>query len=190
MEVRVPESHEGVLDAIAQRAQPPGPLPTVRTNSTSPSGPDGHWLRSGQLAAVAGVNPQTLRYYERRGLLGAPRRSPGGHRLYAAESVARLRIIKTAQRLGFTLDEVADLLDAGRRRHPAGSGLAGRVTAKIAEVERSLADLTATRDALRAAVAAGCDDLSVCADSPCCPLPFPEAAHPAEAVHPADASTR
>ncbi|MFI6163184.1 MerR family transcriptional regulator [Micromonospora sp. PTRAS2] len=74
-------------------------------------------LRSGQLATAAGVNPQTLRYYERRGLLAAPQRSPGGHRLYPPDVVTLLRVIKTAQRLGFTLDEVAGLLDAGRHRH-------------------------------------------------------------------------
>ncbi|WP_083673159.1 MerR family transcriptional regulator [Micromonospora sp. CB01531] len=77
----------------------------------------GPGLRSGQLADAAGVNLQTLRYYERRGLLASPQRSPGGHRLYPPDTVTLLRVIKTAQRLGFTLNEVADLLDAGRHRH-------------------------------------------------------------------------
>ncbi|MCZ7421552.1 MerR family transcriptional regulator [Verrucosispora sp. WMMA2121] len=131
-------------------------------------------LRSGQLADAAGVNRQTLRYYERRGLLASPQRSPGGHRIYPAETVDLLRVIKTAQRLGFTLDEVADLLDAGRHRHgrrPDG-GLRARARSKLAEIERKLADLTVVRDTLRAAISAGCDDLVACADSPCCPLPF------------------
>lgn len=70
-------------------------------------------LRSGEVASAAGVNPETLRYYERRGLLAEPDRSLGGHRLYPSETVTVLRVIKTAQRLGFTLDEVADLLKAG-----------------------------------------------------------------------------
>ena len=70
-------------------------------------------LRSGALAEAAGVNLQTLRYYERRGLLAEPRRSPGGHRLYPEEALTALRVIKTAQRLGFTLDEVAELVDLG-----------------------------------------------------------------------------
>jgi DNA-binding transcriptional MerR regulator len=65
-------------------------------------------LRSGELAAAAGVNLQTLRYYERRGLLAEPARTPGGHRLYPADTVTLLGVIKAAQRLGFTLDEVAD----------------------------------------------------------------------------------
>jgi MerR family mercuric resistance operon transcriptional regulator len=67
------------------------------------------WLSSGRVAAAAGINPQTLRYYQRRGLLAEPDRSLGGHRLYPAETVTVLRVIKAAQRLGFTLDEVADL---------------------------------------------------------------------------------
>lgn len=73
----------------------------------------GRALRPGQVAEAAGVNPQTLRYYERRGLLAEPTRSPGGHRLYPPETVTVLRGIKAAQRLGFTLDEVADLLRVG-----------------------------------------------------------------------------
>lgn len=75
-------------------------------------------LRSGQLASAAGVNLQTLRYYERRGLLDAlPERTLGGHRLYPPETVLLLRVIKAAQRLGFTLDQVADLVEVGRHRH-------------------------------------------------------------------------
>ncbi len=57
-------------------------------------------MRAGQVAAAAGVNLQTLRYYERRGLLAAPDRTLGGHRLYSAEAVTLLRVIKTAYRPG------------------------------------------------------------------------------------------
>jgi DNA-binding transcriptional MerR regulator len=60
-------------------------------------------LRVGEVAAAAGVHVETLRYYERRRLLARPDRSPGGHRLYPVEAVTQLRVIKTAQRLGFTL---------------------------------------------------------------------------------------
>lgn len=131
-------------------------------------------LRSGQVAAEAGVNPQTLRYYERRGLLAEPDRSLGGHRLYPAETVTVLRVIKAAQRLGFTLDEVAELLDAGQHRHGRhpDAGLRVRSQAKLAEVETKIADLQVIAGTLRAAVEAGCDDLVECADQPCCPIPF------------------
>ncbi len=133
-------------------------------------------LRSGQLAAAAGVNIETLRYYERRGLLAEPDRSPGGHRLYPAETVTVLRVIKAAQRLGFTLDEVADLLEVGRHRHRparvADAGLQQRASAKLVEVEERIADLMTIRDTLRAAVDAGCADLMECASTDCCPIPF------------------
>jgi MerR family mercuric resistance operon transcriptional regulator len=130
-------------------------------------------LRSSEVAAAAGVNPQTLRYYERRGLLAEPERSLGGHRLYPAEAVTALKVIKAAQRLGFTLDEVADLLEAGRHPHRrADAGLQARAQAKLAEVEAKIADLRAIADNLRAAADAGCDDLITCAGQACCPIPF------------------
>src|SRR4051794_22371223 len=139
-------------------------------------------LRSGQVAVAAGVNVETLRYYERRGLLAEPRRSPGGHRLFPAETVTVLRVIKAAQRLGFTLEEVADLIDVGRRSQTHGNrlrrrgkgdaGLQHRARAKLAEVEERIADLTTIRETLRAALDAGCEDLVACAGNDCCPIPF------------------
>jgi DNA-binding transcriptional MerR regulator len=135
-------------------------------------------LRSGEVAQAAGVNPQTLRYYERRGLLPRPQRSPGGHRLYPPDAVTLLRIIKAAQRLGFTLEEVADLLEAGQHRHgrPPDSGFARQAVAKVAEIDTRIADLATIRTTLLAAIQAGCDDLAVCAASPGCPLPFADLA--------------
>ena len=140
-------------------------------------------LRSGQVAAAAGVNIETLRYYERRGLLAEPHRSPGGHRLYPDSAVTTLRVIKAAQRLGFTLEEVADLLDVGGRSHGHGTrprrggrgedaGLQQRARVKLVEVEERIADLSTIRDTLRAALDAGCDDLVACAGNDCCPIPF------------------
>jgi len=127
-------------------------------------------LRTGEVAELAGVNIQTLRYYERRGLLSEPNRSIGGHRLYPAETVALLGVIKAAQRLGFTLDEVAELIDAGRRRHPAPD-LRQRAIDKIAEIDAKIADLSVIRGALSQVVDARCDSLTncTCAD---CPIPF------------------
>ncbi|MGP4087143.1 MerR family transcriptional regulator [Streptomyces sp. KR55] len=134
---------------------------------------NGTGLRSGEVAGAAGVNVQTLRHYERRGLLTEPDRSPGGHRLYGQEAVTMLRMIKAAQRLGFTLDEVAELLEAGRHRHGRPiAGLQQRAAAKLAEVDAKIADLATIRAALVTAMEAGCDDLTVCAASPGCPLPF------------------
>ena len=94
--------------------------------------------------------------------------------MYPAEAVTVLRVIKAAQRLGFTLDEVADLLDAGRHRHGrrADAGLRSRAQAKLAEVEAKIADLQIIAGTLRAALDAGCDDLVACASEACCPIPF------------------
>jgi DNA-binding transcriptional MerR regulator len=131
-------------------------------------------MRSGQLAAAAGVNVQTLRYYERRGLLPEPRRTSGGYREYDDGAVALLRVVKAAQRLGFTLDEVAELLAAGRRRHP-DPDLQQRARAKLAEVEDRMADLERIRDGLLQVVRARCDSLTNCTCQDC-PVPFVEGA--------------
>lgn len=137
-------------------------------------------LRSGQVAEAAGVNPQTLRYYERRGIIAEPERTLGGHRLYPPETVTTLRVIKAAQRLGFTLEEVEDLLAAGAHGHGRrpDKGLRARAASKLAEVEQKITDLNTTAATLRAAEAAGCDDLVACAASPCCPIPFADLVTP------------
>lgn len=67
-------------------------------------------LTSGELARKAGVNVQTLRYYERRGLLLSPARSESGYRQYPPDVVRRIRFIQRAKELGFTLVEIAELL--------------------------------------------------------------------------------
>lgn len=133
-------------------------------------------LRITEVARAAGVNKETLRYYERRGLLDAPERSPGGHRLYDDATVRTLRVIKAAQRLGFTLDEVADLLELGRRRRTPDTGLQARARTKLAEIESRIEDLRTIRSNLLMALDTGCDDLHECATSGCCPLPFVEIA--------------
>jgi DNA-binding transcriptional MerR regulator len=135
-------------------------------------------LRTSAVARAAGVNQQTLRYYERRGLIAEPARSPGGHRLYPQEAVTVVRIIKAAQRLGFTLDEVADLLTAGQHRHGSkvDAGLLALARTKVVEIDERIADLQAIRGHLVEALDAGCDDITVCATSDCCSLPFVELA--------------
>ncbi|MGH3367820.1 MAG: MerR family transcriptional regulator [Nocardioidaceae bacterium] len=131
-------------------------------------------LRTSQVAHAAGVNQQTLRYYERRGLLTAPDRSPGGHRLYDPDTVTILRVIKAAQRLGFTLDEVADLLEGGRHHHrrPRNKALQHRMRTKLAEIDARIEDLHTIRSRLTDALEAGCDDMVACSSAQCCPIPF------------------
>jgi len=130
-------------------------------------------LRVGEVATAAGVHVETIRYYERRGLLARPGRSPGGHRLYPAKAVTELRVIKAAQRLGFTLAEVAELVETGAHHHRGPiAGLQARAAAKLAEVDQKIADLLVIRDTLHQALDAGCDNLIACSESACCPLPF------------------
>jgi DNA-binding transcriptional MerR regulator len=118
-------------------------------------------LRSGQLAELAGVNIQTLRYYERRGLLARPPRRPSGQRAYPAETVRLVRTIKAAQQLGFTLAEIVELLRL-TAHHRGGGELRARAATKLAEVERRLADLQVVRSALQTVLASDCDSLTDC----------------------------
>lgn len=128
-------------------------------------------MRSGELAAVAGVNVQTLRYYERRGLLPEPQRSLGGHREYGPDAVSVLCVVKAAQRLGFTLDEVEELLDVGSHRGPR-PGLGERARQKLADVDDRIEALRTVRAALVDVIEAGCADLMECSCIPACPIPF------------------
>jgi MerR family mercuric resistance operon transcriptional regulator len=111
-------------------------------------------LTIGQVAAAAAVNIQTIRYYERRGLFTAPRRTASGYRQYAQDAVTRLRFIKHAQVLGFSLKEVQELL-ALRVRHGAACDTVERKTRqKIDLVKRKMRDLERIRDTLEELAAA------------------------------------
>jgi len=111
-------------------------------------------LTIGRVAKVAGVHVETIRYYQRRGLLTEPDRPAGAFRHYAADIVARIHFIKRAQALGFTLDEVAELL----RLSEASACAETRELAahKVALIDRKLADLAAMREAL-AGLISQCD---------------------------------
>jgi MerR family transcriptional regulator, mercuric resistance operon regulatory protein len=141
-------------------------------------------LSVGKVAAAAGVKLDTLRYYERRGLIPPPDRTLGGHRQYPPETITAIRIVKALQRLGFTLNEVSALLKSGRHQHhhSRDPALHHAIAAKVSDIDRRIADLQAVRAALLAAVVAGCDDLSRCAGTPGCPLPFPELNRPGQAL--------
>lgn len=117
-------------------------------------------MRTSELAGQAGVNSETLRYYERRGLLTQPPRTPGGYRDYPPAALDLLRFIKRAQELGFTLDEVEELLhldNGGPEACDAARVLAEQrradLQARIVDLQRmhdTLADLVATCDLPRA----------------------------------------
>jgi DNA-binding transcriptional MerR regulator len=105
----------------------------------------GGGLRSGEVARAAGVNRQTLRYDERRGLLAAPARSGAGHRLYPAHAVTLIRMIKRAQRLGLNLGEIAQVIASP----DASRALAPIARRKMAAIDATMAELAAARAALR-----------------------------------------
>ena len=107
---------------------------------------EGQPLRIGTLARAAGVGIETIRYYQRRRLLGTPARAFGGQRSYPPEFVDRVRFIKRAQALGFSLDDVAALLQLNDGTgHVRARQLA---SARLAEIESRVADLAAMRDVL------------------------------------------
>lgn len=105
-------------------------------------------LTIGRLADEAGVNVETIRYYQRRGLMAEPDRPVSGHRRYDGDAIKRVRFIKRAQVLGFTLDEVGSLLDLDEACACAETReLAAH---KLQVIEEKLADLKAMRKALTA----------------------------------------
>jgi Hg(II)-responsive transcriptional regulator len=114
-------------------------------------------LTIGEVAQAADVNVQTIRYYERRGLFAPPRRTSSGYRQYAEEAVSRLRFIKHAQELGFSLKEIQDLLGLRVRHGAACDAVERKTRQKIAVVEQKIRDLQRlqrTLDRLAAACAA------------------------------------
>ena len=98
-------------------------------------------MRSRELADYAGVNPETLRYYERRGLLTTPPRTNGGYRDYPVDAVSVLRFIKRAQQLGFTLDDVEELLHLGRGGPENCEAARTLARARQADLAARIADL-------------------------------------------------
>lgn len=106
-----------------------------------------HGLTIGKLARQAGVNIDTVRYYERAGLLPKAPRSAGGYRLYAQGDADRLRFIRRAKALGFTLEEIAELiaLNAGTGGRASVRKLAQH---RLDDLDHKLAEMTAIRNAL------------------------------------------
>jgi DNA-binding transcriptional MerR regulator len=104
-------------------------------------------MRIGELATRAGVKPETLRYYERRGLLGAGRR-PSGFREYEPEALRRVRFIKRAQDLGFTLEEIRNLLGLWADSSKSCNAVQRRAGATLARIEEKIVDLRRMSGAL------------------------------------------
>jgi DNA-binding transcriptional MerR regulator len=106
-------------------------------------------LRSGEIARRAGVSADTLRHYERRGLLGKPQRRANGYRAYPPEALDRVLLIQRALAVGFTLDELSGLLRARDQGRPPCRDVRALAESKLREVDRQLEDLAEFRKDLR-----------------------------------------
>jgi MerR family copper efflux transcriptional regulator len=120
----------------------------------------------GHLAKQAGVNLETVRYYERRGLLPSPPRSASGYRLFPAEAARRLKFIRRAQELGFSLKEIRELLSLRVSRTTRSADIRARAEAKVADIEAKIRSLELMKKTLRKLTRA-CDG---CAPAAKCPI--------------------
>jgi MerR family copper efflux transcriptional regulator len=105
-------------------------------------------LSIGQVARRAGVGVETVRFYEREGLLEEPPRRPSGYRQYSEQVVEQLHFIKRAQKLGFSLKEISELLLLRVDTQTSCDEVKQRTEAKLAEVERKMVELQRMRQAL------------------------------------------
>ena len=105
-------------------------------------------LTIGKLAKQGRVNLETIRYYEREGLVPKPRRLASGYRIFSSEDVRRVRFIKQAQELGFSLKEIKELLALRVRPGTTCADVRNRTAAKIANIDEKLRTLTAMKEAL------------------------------------------
>lgn len=121
-------------------------------------------LTIGHLAKEAGVNLETVRYYERRGLLPNPPRSLAGYRLYPAEAARRLRFIQRAKELGFSLREIKELLSLRVSPRTSRTTVRLRAEAKIADIQSKIQSLELIQKTLRklTMACAKCGPVSEC----------------------------
>src|SRR4051812_16390402 len=107
-------------------------------------------LRIGDVAERGGVNLQTIRYYERERLLPEPPRLASGYRMFPESAVRRVRFIKRAQELGFSLAEIRELLSLRENADAGAQDMRERARAKIADIEEKMRSLRAMKNALNA----------------------------------------
>lgn len=105
-------------------------------------------MRTSEVARQAQVNPQTLRYYERRGLLPEPARTGSGYRAYSEDAVRVVRFVKRAQELGFTLSDIEGLLELADGGPESCDAARAKATDKIADLQRRIADLRLMQESL------------------------------------------
>lgn len=111
-------------------------------------------MQIGQLAKRSGIPTDTVRYYERNGLLPAPARRASGYRDYTQDDVRRLRFVRRAKALGFNLSEIRELLELSNHRDDDMASMKAAASEKLADVEAKLIELTRIRDGLKTLVVA------------------------------------
>ena len=121
-------------------------------------------LTIGHLAKQAGVNLETVRYYERRDLLPRPPRSASEYRLFPVEAARRLRFIRRAQELGFSLKEIRELLSLRVSRTTRSADIRARAEAKVADIEAKIRSLESMKKTLRklTRIYDGCAPMAEC----------------------------
>ena len=122
-------------------------------------------LTIGRLARLAGVNLETIRYYEREGLLKKPPRTAAGYRLFPSDSAQRLRFIKRAQEIGFSLNEIRELLALRMKPGTKREHIRARAESKIVDIENKIRTLEAMKRTLQS-MAARCDGCGPLSDCP------------------------
>src|SRR5439155_25856723 len=126
-------------------------------------------LRTIDLAQRIGVKPETIRYYERRGLLPSPKRAPSGYRIYTLEHLDRVDFIKKCQALGFSLDEIRELMELKFRGSSPCQHVRDLLLNKIKQVEAQIAGLQTFRKDLLANVQE-CEKTLKRHRDDCCPV--------------------
>jgi MerR family copper efflux transcriptional regulator len=121
-------------------------------------------LTIGRLAQEGGVNLETIRYYERQGLLPKPPRTTGGYRIFPKETARRLRFIKRAQELGFSLNEIRELLELRIKPGAKRVDMRARAEAKMRDIDHKIRTLQAMKKPLRQLTERcdGCGPLAEC----------------------------
>ncbi|MDT8303366.1 MAG: heavy metal-responsive transcriptional regulator [Sedimentisphaerales bacterium] len=105
-------------------------------------------LKIGQAAKLAGISIETIRFYERQGLLEKPPRSQAGYRCYSAKTLARIKFIKRAKELGFSLKEISELLSLRVDPDTTCAMVKSRATVKISDIESKIETLQNMKRAL------------------------------------------
>jgi DNA-binding transcriptional MerR regulator len=125
------------------------PIPGSRLLAVTSRDSSAQEMRSGELAAAAGVSPDTLRHYERAGLLPAPKRLRNGYRAYSPDTLETVRLIQRALAIGFTLGEIGIFLKERRRGSPPCKRVHALAAERLADTERHIEALTRFRDEFR-----------------------------------------